>query len=391
MLKLIKGAHVYSPRDMGVCDVLVSGSKILKIDRNIELELPDDLLNVYNAEGRLLVPGFVDSLVHISGGGGEGGFHTRTPMLKRDDAIRAGVTSLVGVLGTDATTRNLGELYGKARALSAEGLNCYMHTGSYEFPVQTISGSVRGDLLYIDNVIGVGEIAIADHRGSQLTVAELARVAADARVGGLLSGKAGIVSVHVGDGATHLQLLTDIVEQTDIPAAQFYPTHMSRSAGLLEAGVAFTALGGTIDFTTSTTAEILAQGEIKASKALVQALEKGAPLSQVTFSSDAQGSLPNFDSEGKLKGLKLGKIESLWEEVRDAILAEGLAPEAALEVITINPARILGLKDKGRLEANSDADLNLIDPSSLQIECVMSRGEWLMKEGDIVAKTVFDD
>ena len=49
-------------------------------------------------------------------------------------------------------------------------------------------------------MIGIGELALSDHRSSQPTRDELLRIASDAHVAGMISGKAGIVHLHLGDG-----------------------------------------------------------------------------------------------------------------------------------------------------------------------------------------------
>ncbi|UTA47718.1 beta-aspartyl-peptidase [Simiduia sp. 21SJ11W-1] len=385
MLTLIKNARVFAPQDCGQLDLLVAGSQILAMEPNLApAGLP---VETVDAGGQWLIPGLVDSLVHITGGGGEGGYATRTPELNAEDAVRAGVTTLVGVLGTDATCRSLGELFGKTQALRAQGLNCYMHSGSYQLPVKTLTGDLRQDIMLIDPVLGVGEVAIADHRGSQPSWQELARLASDARVAGMLSGKSGVVSIHVGEDETALQLLHDVVDNTAIPINQFYPTHIGRSDALIEKGVAYAKRGGYLDFTTSTTEAILAMGERRAADALMYALELGAPLAQMTLSSDAQGSLPHFNAAGRLDGLEVAAIGSLWDEVRS--LFARLPAEKALAVATLNPARVLGLGQAGRVKAGMAATFNLVDAETHAVRSVMSNGKWLMREQELTFRRLF--
>lgn len=385
-ITLIKNANVFAPRSLGRCDVLVAGERVAKIDQNIDL--PDYLGQTVDADGAWLMPGLVDSLVHISGGGGEGGFASRTPELDVRDAVSSGVTTVVGALGTDAITRTLNELFGKAKALEAQGITCFIQTGSYQVPVNTLTGSVRSDVMLVDNIIGVGELAISDHRSSHPSRDELIRIAADARVAGLLSGKGGVVSVHVGDGPGRLSPLFDAVENSEIPVTQFYPTHMNRNDALLAHGVRFVRAGGFIDFTTSTTPEILATGELRASRALRMAQEQGASIDQMTFSSDAQGSLTNFCEQGELRDIEVGSIASLFDEFRRAVQDEGIELSQALQVVTLNPARALGLKRKGQIVTGRDADLILVDPDRFQITHVMARGRWQMVDHQLRAARV---
>lgn len=380
MITLIEHAEVFSPEALGSPSLLVSGAQIAAICDDIDLQ--GQMLTYLDASGCYLIPGLVDSLAHIIGGGGEGGFRTRTPELNADDAFASGVTTLVGVLGTDSITRTLTNLLAKAHALTEEGLNCYCHTGSYQIPVRTLFPTISEDLLLIDKFIGVGEVAIADHRSSQPTPDELKKLAAEARVGGMLSGKAGIVSVHVGPAEAGVSILREVAASSDIPLTQFYPTHMNRNQQLVEQGFAFLQAGGWIDFTTSTTPQELASGEVQCAKALQQAWQLGFDCSRITFSSDANASLPLFDEQQQFIGLGIGRIASLLEEVVAAIRL-GVPLPVALSVATANPARVLKLPQKGVLAPGKDADLVLLDKTTLSVKAVMSRGIWRYSDGSL--------
>ncbi|WHY59738.1 beta-aspartyl-peptidase [Cytobacillus firmus] len=391
MLTLIKNAEIYSPHFLGKKDILLVHNKIGYIRDSIELpELSFADIEVINAEGKMAVPGFIDSHVHIIGGGGEGSYKTRTPEIQLTDATLSGITTLVGVIGTDGTTRTMASLIAKARALEEEGITCYVQTGSYQVPVKTLTGKIEDDLILIDKIIGVGEIAIADHRSSQPTVEEMAKIASAARVGGMLSGKAGIVNVHVGDSYDHLKLLEDIAENTDIPIKQFYPTHINRNPHLFEAGIRYAKKGGYVDFTTSSIPKFFEEGEVKCSKALRIMLDEGIPAGQITFTSDGQASLPDFNEQGELIGLQIGKVSTLFSEVRDAILQEGVSMENALSVITKNPASILKLHQKGKIEEGKDADLVILNKETLAIETVYSLGRKMVEDGKVVVKGTFE-
>ncbi|MBG9588353.1 beta-aspartyl-peptidase [Cytobacillus firmus] len=391
MLTLIKNAEIYSPHSLGKKDMLLVHNKIGYIRDSIELpELSFADIEVINAEGKLAVPGFIDSHVHIIGGGGEGSYKTRTPEIQLTDATLSGITTMVGVIGTDGTTRTMASLIAKARALEEEGITCFVQTGSYQVPVKTLTGKIEDDLILIDKIIGVGEIAIADHRSSQPTVEEMAKIASAARVGGMLSGKAGIVNVHVGDSYDHLMLLEDIAENTDIPIKQFYPTHINRNPHLFEAGIRYAKNGGYVDFTTSSIPKFFEEGEVKCSKALRIMLDEGVPAGQITFTSDGQASLPDFNEQGELVGLQIGKVSTLFSEVRDAILQDGVSMENALSVITKNPASILKLHQKGKIEEGKDADLVILNKETLAIETVYSLGRKMVEDGKAVVKGTFE-
>lgn len=385
---LIRNARVFAPAPIGRADILVAGGRIERLEPDILI--PDACVDILEADGALAVPGFIDGHVHLTGGGGEGGYATRTPELTLSDAIRGGVTTVVGCLGTDGVTRSLPVLLAKTRSLDEEGISAFMYSGHYRVPVDTLTGSIERDLLFIDKVIGVGEVALSDHRSTQPTFDEFARVAAEARRGGILSGKAGIVNVHMGDGPRGLSLLRRIVAETEIPATQFLPTHINRNPLLFDEGIAWAKAGGYVDFTTSTVPAFLAEGEVKSSTGLRRMLDAGVDPSRITFTSDGQGSLPSFDDQGVLTRLEIGRVTSLFSEVREAVLDERVPIETALRVITENPARILKLRGKGQLAPGAHADLVMLDAGSYAIRSVMAGGRWLMKDGEALVRGTFE-
>lgn len=390
MLTLIKNAEVYAPQHLGKKDILLADSKIILIKDCIDHVNTSIPIDVVDAANHIIAPGFIDSHVHIIGGGGEGGYKTRTPELMLTDATTAGVTTIVGVLGTDGTTRRMENLLAKARGLEEEGISCFIHTGSYQIPVKTLTNSIEEDLILIDKIIGVGEIAISDHRSSEPTFEELVKVATAARNGGILSGKAGMLEIHVGDGERKLSLLNQIADKTDLPIRQFHPTHINRNEELFKEGIQFAKRGGYVDFTTSTIPQFLEEGEVKCSKGLRIMLEEKVAIDSITFSSDGNASLPFFDDNGDYKGLQVGKVSSLFQEVRDAVLEESVPLETALQVITSNPAKVLKLSNKGHIQPGKDADLVLLNKETLTIKTVFAQGKVMVKDGVPVVKGTFE-
>ncbi len=374
MLTLIEGADIHSPAPLGQQDLLVADGRIAWLGKGLTVP-PDWPLVRVDARGRYLVPGLVDPLAHITGGGGEGGFAFRTPELAAGEALKAGVTTLVAALGTDSLTRTPAQVLGKVREFRAAGVSAYMYTGSYHLPVKTLTGRVESDIMLIPEVLGVGELAISDHRSSAPTHDELARLVSEARVAGLLAGKSGVSFFHVGDGRGALAPLRALRDGTDIPLRQLYPTHCNRNPWLFAEAIDWGRAGGWIDLTTSSFPELLDDGEQLAAEALVALLAAGVPADRISFSSDANASLPRFDGEGRLVEMRCGQIASLWQECVRAC-ALGVSFEVALGVVTANPARALGLAGKGVIGVGQDADLLLIAPEHLAIERVMSGGQW---------------
>lgn len=390
MITIIKNGTVYAPEYSGKKDILIVKDTIVKIAE--EIPVPDPLfyeVEIIDAAGKILVPGFIDSHVHIIGGGGEGGFRTRTPELQLSQLIRAGITTVVGCLGTDGSTRHMSSLLAKARALEEEGISAFIYTGSYQFPIQTITGNCRDDLILIDKVIGVGEVAVADHRSSQPTAEEFARMAAYARVGGLLSGKAGIINVHLGEGRSGLQFLLELVANSEIPIKQFLPTHVNRKQEILVEGVNYVRAGGVIDLTTSLNYEDEEDRALAPGNVVGFLLEEGIPIEAITFSSDGNGSLPVFDNAGNFKGLGIGSVSSLFAEVQKAVREHGLELSAALKFITANVAERLKLEDRGRLETGKRADINILN-GELELEGVVCGGRVMMLDGKVLVNGTYE-
>jgi beta-aspartyl-dipeptidase (metallo-type) len=367
---VLRGARVFAPEPRGTCDVLVAGGRVVRIGEVGSLG-GDRVLDL---DGLLLLPGFVDALTHPCGGGGEGGFGNRTPELDADCFIDAGVTCPVGALGTDSVGRSLDVLYGSTMNLRAAGLNAWMYSGAYRVPVPTLTGDVTRDLYLVDPVIGVGEVAVADHRGTQPSAFELRRLAGETQLGGILAGKGGTVLVHVGAGESRLALLREAIADSDLSPACLYPTHVNRSRALLDEAAHWAQDGGFVDITVSTTPELLAKGDIPASAALEHLIAAGAPTARITLSSDAGGSLPLY-IDGELRGLTAARPDCLAAFLA-TMHGRGEALFAvALAGLTVNPARALRLPEgSGEIREGARADLVIFDGEQGAIENVMLEG-----------------
>lgn len=381
MIKILKNGTVYSPDHLGIKDILIVHDKIGYIADEIPVPRGIGEVQVHDCSGKILTPGFIDGHVHLIGGGGEGGPTTRTPEVMLSRITTAGITTVVGCLGTDGITRNMASLLAKARALEAEGITTFIYTGSYEVPTTTITGSIRSDLVLIDKVIGVGEIAISDHRSSQPTRDQLAHLAAEARVGGMLGGKPGIVHLHVGSGSEGISVIFDFVENTEIPVSQFLPTHMGRTPQLLDQAVELCRLGGRVDLTAGR----------RTAGQVAQLLQHGARIEQITISSDGNGSMPRFDEKGNLVGLGIGSPKTVYQTWKECVQKYELPISQALKLVTENPAAYLDLTDlKGRIAVGADADI-LVLTEQLEIDSVFARGREMVREGKPLVLGTFEE
>lgn len=385
MVTIIRNAKVYQPEYAGVKDILILGDRIAAVGENLRADFGGCLeVQEIDGSGMAAVPGFIDSHEHILGGGGEGGFHTRTPEAALGDLIRNGITTVVGCIGTDGVGRDMTALLAKAHALENEGVTTYTYTGSYQVPVRTLTDSLMKDIMMLDKVIGVGEVAISDHRSSQATFEEFARIAADARVAGMLSGKEGIVNVHLGDSERRLDLIRRVVRETEIPASQFLPTHVNRNAALFEECLDFAAEGGAIDFTGNEDIDYWETicDEVRVCRGIRMLLDRGISSDRFTISSDGQGSLPVFNEKGEFQGIGIGKASCLLKEVRECVQKEGIPLETAVKGITSNPASVLKLNRKGRIKEGFDADICLLKEDTLGLDTVIAKGQVMVRDGE---------
>ncbi len=383
-LTLLLNAELYDPEPRGRVHLLVGGERVLWVGREVPaIGVP---VEEHDLGGRRVIPGLIDCHVHLTGGGGEAGPETRVPPVALSRMTTGGVTTAIGVLGTDDAIRTPGELVTVARGLNAEGLTAYCMTGGYHLPPVTITGNVRRDLVLIDLILGVGEVAISDHRSSQPTLDELLRVAADAHVGGLMSGKAGILHLHVGDGERGLQPVRDALDRSEIPAPVFHPTHVNRRRALFEEALALAERGCTVDVTSFPVAED--EDGWSAVAALTRYLAAGLPPERVTVSSDGGGCLPVFDRDGRVVEMDVGRPASLIETLAGLVEC-GQPLERVLPPFTSNPARLLRLTRKGHLGVGADADLVVLDERG-GAEEVMARGRWHVREGRAVVRGTFE-
>jgi beta-aspartyl-dipeptidase (metallo-type) len=296
------------------------------------------------------------------------------------------VTSVVGLLGTDDETRSTAGLLARARALREEGLSAWCWTGGYHVPPTTLTGSVRRDITFIEEIIGLGELAISDHRSSQPTFEELCRLASEAYVAGLLSRKAGAVHLHLGDGERGLELLRRALAETELPPRVFHPTHVNRRRELFDEACALSRQGVTVDVTAFPVEE--GENAWSAADAWERFHDAGCPAGLLTISSDGGGCLPVFSADGEMLRMDFATSASLPQTLRE-LLARGHGLEAVLPAMTSNVARLLRLPGKGRIAAGADADLLCLGGRG-QVRHVMARGRWMVQDGEPSVRGLFE-
>ena len=380
MLTLIKNANVYAPHHLGIKDLLIGGEKILAIDNN--LDIPNSLVEVWNADGKIITPGLIDQHIHVIGAGGKNGYASMTPEINLSELIACGTTTAVGLLGTDGTTRNIRTLYSKVKALEQEGLSAYMYCGYYGVDTVTITGGIQEEMIFIDKVLGC-KIAISDIRSSYPTALELLRKLRDIRVGGFIGNKKGILHVHLGNLETKLDPLIELVKTYQFPIEHISPTHVGRTKELFDQAIDFAKMGGMIDITTG------ASKYTDPYKSVLYAMEQGVAIDKMTFSSDGHAGLTKFDDHGNPIGVRKAPIEKNLEEVINLIKHGKVPIEEAFKLITRNPASNLGLKNKGKIAVGCDADFCAFDEDFKLLD-VFARGKQMMQDSKIIVKGNFE-
>jgi beta-aspartyl-dipeptidase (metallo-type) len=386
MITILREAHVFGPEDLGRRTIVVAGGRILWIGPELPAVPEALVLEELDLGGLRIIPGMIDGHVHPTGAGGESGATTRVPAPSLSSYTSAGVTGVVGMLGTDAETRGMAELLAQVRCLREEGIGAWCFTGGYHFPPRTLTGSVRGDLVHLDSVVGVGEVAISDFRSSQPTFDEFLRIASEAQVGGMIAGKASVLHLHVGGGERGLEFPRRALEVSELPPRLFHPTHVNRRRATFEEALELAARGLPIDL--SCYPVVKGEDAIPADEALARYLDAGLPPDGITISSDAGGSLPIFDESGRMIEMGVGSSASMADTLA-ALFRSGRAPGEFLPAFTSNWADLLKIPRKGRLAPGADADLLVLGEDNT-IHSVMAGGVWHVREGVQLVRGAFE-
>ncbi len=372
---LVKNVKLFDPQPMGKVDILVTNDRVAAVGNDLHPQIPG--LTVIDGTGKTAVPGFIDQHVHVTGGGGEGGFNSRTPELMLSTVIKAGVTTLVGLLGTDSYTKSVENVLAKTKEFNADGITAYCLTGAYVYPPVTVTGSVSKDIVYIKEILGC-KLAISDHRCSRPTKEELIRLASDIRMAALISGKPGILHIHLGGCGRQLEDIIEIVEEAYLPIKHFRPTHLDCNP---KAALRFMELGGWADFT----------AEPSKTDELYDVIQK-AGIEHLTVSSDSNGSIPVWnEARDQVVAVKVGGMDPLYEIIRNLVVDFNVPMETAIQLITSNVARALELyPEKGTVRPGSHADMVLLD-ENLHIDTVMAMGKLMMKDKQLLVKGAFEE
>jgi beta-aspartyl-dipeptidase (metallo-type) len=389
MLKLIKGGKVYAPQNLGEMDILMGGTKVLAVAPNIDL--PANIEStVFDATGKTVIPGLIDSHVHLIGAGGGEGPTSRTHEVDVTTIAKAGLTTVVGTLGIDTVSFGLRHLLVTTYALEKLGISTYMYTGGYQLPAVTITDSVLADLTLINKIVGV-KIALFDSLCSHPSKEVLAQLATKVMLGGRLGGKAGVIHAHIGDTQGSFVELAEMLKYMGLPASMLVTTHINRSADVIGRAIEGGLAGLSLDITALYTPDNNMPQTIGTAKALRMLLDAGIPLQSITISSDSNAAYPFVNAEGKMENIMLTPVNMIMVELRKAVLKEGWALEDILPIATSNAARRLKIDTcKGTLERGKDADVVILD-KDMNVETVIARGKLLLEDKTPVTVGCFEN
>lgn len=381
MLTLIKNTHLYTPEYCGVKDLLLCGEKLVAIGEH--LNVTGTQTQEIDAQGLNCMPGLIDQHVHIIGGGGQTGYFSLAPEISLSTLIKCGTTTVVGLLGTDGFVKSLPQLYAKTKALCQDGISAYMLTGFYGLPTPTITSSIAEDMIYLDKCIGC-KIAMSDDRSSHPTKLELLRIIQQVRLGGFTSAKGGVMHVHLGALPSKIDLLLEIAKEFPSLISYISPTHMGRTHDLFLQAIEFAKLGGMVDISTGGTKYT------DPHLTVMEGLERGININQMTFSSDGNAGVRRKNAETGEDTYKKAPLHKNLEQVVALIKEDGMSPSEAFKLITVNPAKNMKLKGKGRIAEELDADFTLFD-DQWQLQEVWARGTRMMHEGTVIKKGNFEE
>jgi beta-aspartyl-dipeptidase (metallo-type) len=226
--------------------------------------------------------------------------------------------------------------------------------------------SVREDMMFIDEVVGAGEIAISDERATEPSIRELAKLIVDTRMGGMLSKKAGVTHFHVGSGKRRMKCLEEVLDcdMFEIEPCWLYPTHVERNERLMRDAIALTKRGCFVDVDVQ---------EEDLARWLAFYLDNGGDLERLTVSSDASKKGPR----------------TLFQQIRNCARGHRLPLASLLRLVTRNTSEVLKLQQKGRLETGAHGDILVLEKDEFELVHVLAHGKRMIDDGALVVREQF--
>lgn len=376
-LSVLRNAHVFAPEDLGVCDVLIAGEKVVALEAGLDL----GGLQVAEIEvsGRRVVPGLIDGHLHVVGGGGNEGYESRIPELWVGELVSAGITTVVAPPGFDMVAKSLEGILAKAYALQNEGVTTFAMVGGFQRPFQTLTGSMTRDIFTIEKILGI-KIALGERRASRFQDHELIELAAQLEWLSGATGKACLMHAHLGESSDPAAQLLHTMRESGVAPQRFQATHCNYTPDTMQAARQVASSGGFVDFNPILDPSFGHPRAIPVVQAILQSLEVGIDSDLISMTTDGNASVPMTLADGS-SGKYEKSLSWMWNAVVDLVQQGGLPLTQALSFVTTNPARALRLQPrKGRIRVGGDADL-LVIGSGMSIEHVFARGRHLVDGG----------
>lgn len=369
------------------CVVLVEDGKIAAIGRRDSVQLPKGSRE-FHAQGCTIVPGFVD--VHIHGAGGHDVMEADAAAL---DAVartvaRFGTTSLLATTITAATDRTCRSLERIARYIHSQSAQSPSHAAAQflgvHFEGPFISHARRG--VHPEEWIVPPSLEVF----RQL----LAAAAGCARILTLAPELPGALDLVDAARAEGLVVALGHTDATHDEAQAAIRHGVSHAVHVFNAMRPFshreTGVLGAVLTSPDVTAELIADG-VHVDPAAMRLLFAAKGIANAVLVSDATAATGMSDGTYRLgpfevkvvggvcrnaQGRLAGSALTLDRALRN-VVALGVPLANAVRMLTLNPARLLGLElAKGVLSPGADADLVLLD-SDLRVASVLTRGAGL--------------
>jgi beta-aspartyl-dipeptidase (metallo-type) len=200
-----------------------------------------------------------------------------------------------------------------------------------------------------------------------------------------MTGKAGILHLHLGDGERGLSMVREALQTAEIPARTYNPTHVNRRKALFAEACDLTQQGCWVDVTAFETGDV----GYEPADALARYLQSDFPQDKLTISSDGGGCLPCFNEQGHMTKMDFASSSSMTQVFYD-LVDSGIAIDKVLPYFTSNVATLMNFGHKGRLSVGADADLLILD-NKQRIDHVMAQGQWHVYAKQIVRKGSFEN
>jgi len=384
-LCVIRNAHVFAPEDVGVRDILIGGDRVVAMEA--DLDLGGLSAAEVDASGRRVVPGLVDGHLHVIGGGGNEGYASRIPELWVGELAQAGITTVVAPPGLDMVTKNLEGLLAKTYALESEGVSAYVMVGGFQRPFRTVTGSLAGDFFTLEKVIGV-KVALGEVKATPFRDEELVELARQLHYLSGATGKACVLHAHLGHSEDPAGQFLHAIRTSGVPASRFQITHCNYTEHTMQAALEIAAEGASVDFNPVLTPDFGHPRAVPAAAAVVQTLAAGVDPGLITMTSDGNASVPILLDDGTRDSYEKS-LDWLWETVVELVTDHEVPLEQALSFVTSNPARVLGLGQKGRVRTGGDADLLVVD-DELGIVDVFARGRRMVANGEPLVRSMYE-